>query len=320
MCSYFSVVVTSLAVFVVADSSSSSTVENANSKANGYCRNTLSTNNNIILYCEEQEYRYHHAADELKGNATSEEVEVEESEADNNILHRNEQGYKFHHAVKELKRKATAKEIEESEVEAVYEDKENDEDDEDDEDLGEEWEQDDDEEDEEWELQEEEKVEYTPEELEIMEKLYETYRSIIFEQIGDEEYELESMEVVYGRYLEWKNPQEEEIHLDGREQDIHDALQRYRLEPSSTPSPSAEDDVKLHVEDIAFSYTDLPTRMIIVIKPSDTPLSSLLNSNNINDNDEQQQQQENLDLYIKIVRISVYVYLFLVMCVITMYK
>ena len=280
MCSYFSVVVTSLAVFVVAgssSSSSSSTAENANSNAYGYCHNTLSTNNNNILYCKEHEYKYHHAVEELKRNSTAEEVEESEVE-----------------------------------VEVEY--------DEDDEDLGEEWEQDDDEDDDEWELQEEEKVEYTPEELEIMEKLYETYRSIISEQIGDEEYELESMEVVYGRYLEWKNPQEEEIHLDGREQNIHEALQRYRLEPSSTPSPSAEDDVKLHVEDIAFSYTDLPTRMIIVIKPSDTPLSSLLNSNNINDNDEQQQQQKNLDLYKKIVRISVYVYLFLVMCVITIYK
>jgi hypothetical protein len=236
MCSYFSVVVTSLAFFVVAgSSSSSSTAENANSNANGYCRNTLSTNNNIISYCEEQEYIYHHVVvEELKGNATAEEVE-------------------------------------ESEVEAEYEDEEYEEDDED---WGEEWEQDDDDEDDdEWELQEEEDVEYTPEELEIMEKLYETYRSIISEQIGDGEYELESMEVVYGRYLEWKNPQEEEMHLDGREQDIHEALQRYRLEPSSTPSPSAEDDVKLHVEDIAFSYTDLPTRMSIVIKPSETPLS-----------------------------------------------
>ena len=280
MCSYFSVVVTSF-VFVVAGSSScSSTADNANWIANAYCRNTLITNNDNILYCEEHEYKYHHAVEELKRNSTAEEVE-------------------------------------ESEVEAEYED---DEYDEDDEDLGEEWEQDDDEEDEEWELQEEEDVEYSPEELEIMEKLYETYRSIISEQIGDEEYELESMEVVYERYLKWKNPQEEEMHLDGREQDIHEALQRYRLEPSSTPSPSAEDDVKLHVEDIAFSYTDLPTRMSIVIKPSETPLSSQLNSNNINDNDEQQQQQTNLDLYKKIVRISVYVYLFLVMCVITIYK
>jgi hypothetical protein len=205
----------------------------------------------------------------------------------------------YHRPAEELVRKSEGGD--ECEDEEGEDDDEED-DEEDDEDWDEEWDEDWDEdweEEDEWEQEDDDEYnEYTSEEIKLMEELYKTYRSIISDQIGedwdgDEEYELESMEVVYERYLEWNKPneeleqqeeeekqqeeaqqEEEEIDLEGREQHIHEALQRYHIEPSSTSLSSTafndEDHVKLtDTTSHPLSYIELPARMISVITISD---------------------------------------------------
>ena len=327
----FVLLLSAFCVVITSSSSSSSSVSavnvhgnvNVNVNATGYCtnnNNAMDSNNSCLCYGETKEYKYLHAVEELRRKASAEEVEEK--------------------AKSELWGYDSELDDCDDEGEGEYDNEDN-----------EDWEQveEDYEDDYEWGQEEdgeefdEEEYEYTAEEgkeLELMERFYEKYRSVLSEELGEvfEEYELENMEVVYERYLEWKNntPEEdveaeeveEEIDIEGREQDIHEALIQRRhqeLGPSSTPSSSADNE-SLRVEYECYhylnddeedykasssitetmnlpSYTKIPA-MITVITISDTPISFLLKPNNNNvDNEQQQQQDDGNDLFEKIVRI-----------------
>ncbi|OEU23304.1 hypothetical protein FRACYDRAFT_233476 [Fragilariopsis cylindrus CCMP1102] len=257
---------------------------NVNVNVNGYYSNVV-MHNNSCLHCEKkEEYKYLHSVEELKRKAIAEDEAKEKAGAG-----------------AELRGCFKLDDDEDNEDDDYeYDEYDEDEDYEDNEDLEQE-EDDEFDREEKDEEEDEEEYEYTSEEIEIMERLYEEYCLVLFEDIGvdcDEDYELEFKEVVYDRYLEWKNTPEdveeeeeeedqEEIDTKGREQDIHEALQRYRLEPSSTPPSLAFRDITDDTTNIALAYIELPARMIGVIKISDAlPISSL-------NNDEQQQQQQN---------------------------
>ena len=326
----FVLLLSAFCVVITSSSSSSSSVSavnvhgnvNVNVNATGYCtnnNNAMDSNNSCLCYGEEKEYKYLHAVEELRRKASAEEVEEK--------------------AKSELWGYDSELDDCDDEGEGEYDNEDN-----------EDWEQveEDYEDDYEWGQEEdgeefdEEEHEYTAEgeELELMERFYVKYRSILSEELGEdfEEYELGNMEVVYERYLEWKNNTteedveaeevEEEIDIEGREQDIHEALIQRRhqeLGPSSTPSSSADNE-SLRVEYECYhylnddeedykasssitetmnlpSYTKIPA-MITVITISDTPISLLLKPNNNNvDNEQQQQQDDGNDLFEKIVRI-----------------
>ena len=286
----FCVVIIGRSVSAVNANANANVNVNVNVNVNGYYSNGV-MNNNSCLHCEkEEEYKYLHSVEELKRKATAEEEAKEKAGAGGSKLDDDEDN-------------------EDDDYE--YDEYDEDEDYEDNEDL----EQLEQEEDDEFDREEEdeEEYEYTSEEIEIMERLYEEYCLALSEDLGvdcDEDYELEFKKVVYERYVEWKNTPEdveeeedeeeenqedqEEIDTKGREQDIHEALQRYRLEPSSTPPSLAFRDITDDTTNIALSYIELPARMIGVIKISDAlPISSLFklnNNKNNNKNDEQQQR------------------------------